>query len=330
MHHDSLLYSLDPKITLQQLKNQQYPSYDIASYTGLQAWVQENNIQSVRDMDSDIHYKFLAIRPKVHHFYYVGDIGLLNQKILGIVGPRKMSVYSKKVVETLFDSARAYNMVTISGMAEGIDQLCHNLSLDHNIPTIAVLWWWLGWYLRRKQEWAMIQKIVAAGGLVLSEYKLFDQPTVYTFPHRNRIVAWLSDVVFLPEAGKKSWSLITVDFALQMKKPVYATPNSIFADNSSGILEYIESWYVQPIFDLSKLLSMYFSSKNNISRPLFTISLTDKEQSLLSFLSHDQWLEIQDILQKTGGNLQENIQLLTMLEIQWLVAQSCPGKYILL
>jgi predicted Rossmann fold nucleotide-binding protein DprA/Smf involved in DNA uptake len=43
---------------------------------------------------------------------------LLDKKILGIVGPRKMSIYGEKVLEKLFDHAADYDIVTISGMAE--------------------------------------------------------------------------------------------------------------------------------------------------------------------------------------------------------------------
>jgi predicted Rossmann fold nucleotide-binding protein DprA/Smf involved in DNA uptake len=39
-------------------------------------------------------------------------------------------------------------------------------------------------------------------------------------------------MVFLPEASEKSGSLITVDFARQMHKDVYGTPNSIFSPTS--------------------------------------------------------------------------------------------------
>ena len=50
-----------------------------------------------------------------------------------------MSSYGKQVLETLFTSAQDYDIVTISGMAEGVDQLCHELSHEYTIPTIAVL-----------------------------------------------------------------------------------------------------------------------------------------------------------------------------------------------
>jgi len=50
-----------------------------------------------------------------------------------------MSSYGKKVLEALFTSSQNYDFITISGMAEGVDQLCHQLSRENNIPTIAVL-----------------------------------------------------------------------------------------------------------------------------------------------------------------------------------------------
>jgi predicted Rossmann fold nucleotide-binding protein DprA/Smf involved in DNA uptake len=50
-----------------------------------------------------------------------------------------MSIYGKKVIEKLFDYAVDYDVVTISGMAEGVDQLSHQCSINQNIPTIAVL-----------------------------------------------------------------------------------------------------------------------------------------------------------------------------------------------
>ena len=61
--------------------------------------------------------------------------------------------------------------MTISGLADGVDMLCHELSIEHHIPTIAVLGAGLARAMKsRKRE--MIQKIIDNGGLVLSEFKL--------------------------------------------------------------------------------------------------------------------------------------------------------------
>ena len=328
MNHKTILYSLDSKITFKQLQEQENCEYDNHKYTKLQERIEIHKVQAMMLSDTDVHYKIPSIRPRVQMFYYIGDIWLLNQKILGIVGPRKMSSYGKQVLEKLFSSAGAYDIVTISGLAEGVDQLCHKLSHENNIPTIAVLGWGLGRYLKR-QERTMIEQIVATGGLVISEYKLWEKPTHYTFPQRNRLIAGLSDVVFLPEAGAKSGSLITVDYAIAMKKPVYATPNSIFSPTSAGILDYIENGLVKSILVLNKFLAHHFTSKNITSRPQTTITLTPQEQLLIPVLSHDQGVEIISLVQSTWLALEDVIQLLTMLEIKWVVRQDEPGKYVL-
>lgn len=328
MQHQAILYSLDPKITYTQLKQQWDIPYDAHRYSKLQEWVAEHAVWAIMDSEDDFHYKIFPIRPKVHILYYLGNLWLLNKKILGIVGPRKMSSYGKKVLESVFTIARDYDIVTISGMAEGVDQLCHTLSQEHHIPTIAVLGWGLGRYMKRPER-RVIEQIVASGGLVISEYKLGEQASKYTFPQRNRLIAGLADVLFLPEAGQKSGSLITVDCALAMKKPVYATPNTIFAPTSAGILQYIEIGSVKPILDLQKFLSSHFLSTKISSRPKASIILSEQEKWLLSILSRDQGQNIESIVQVLWADIQESITLLTMLEIKGLVSQEEPGKYVL-
>ncbi|MBP7884974.1 DNA-processing protein DprA [Patescibacteria group bacterium] len=66
------------------------------------------------------------------------------------------------------------------------------------------------------------------------------QPTNWSFPQRNRLVAGLSTCVFVPEASLGSGSLITVDYAQQMHRPVYGAPQSIFASTSAGLLSYMQ------------------------------------------------------------------------------------------
>jgi len=136
MQHEALLYSLDHTITKQQLQNKEHILYDQERYIKMQKRVNEEKIHAIFATE---HKRFSSIKPQPYIVYYLGDITLLDKNILGIVGPRKMSEYAKKVVETLFSYAEGYDIVTISGMAEGVDQLCHTLSCQQNIPTIAVL-----------------------------------------------------------------------------------------------------------------------------------------------------------------------------------------------
>lgn len=325
MQHEAILYSLDHEITRRQLEAGEEILYDTEKYERIKEWTEIEHIQAIFAAE---HHKLAVIKPQPYILYYLGDISLLNKKILGIVGPRKMSAYGKNVIETLFASVPEYDIVTISGMAEGVDQLCHTLSIKNNIPTIAVLGWGL-WRYANKPERTIIQQIVAAGGLVISEFRLLEQPTHYTFPQRNRIIAGLSDLLFLPEAGKKSGSLITVDFALAMKTPVYATPSSIFSSTSEGILQLMESWHVKPVVDLKRFLHQHFPFRETSFRAHSSIELTDQEQQLLDELSYRQGCSLQSLLHATGTDIDNLIQLMTILEIKWLVYQDTPGNYCL-
>jgi len=161
------------------------------------------DIHTITAGEPDFHYRFQLIKPKLKQISYLGDISLLSRKILGVVGPRKQTDYGIQVLHKLFQEAGRHELVTVSGMADGIDQLCHHLSMQHGIPTIAVLGGGIQHYLDHPAR-HMIHQIIENGGLVLSEYPAGMKPEKYTFPARNRIIAGLADVLFVPEAGKKS------------------------------------------------------------------------------------------------------------------------------
>lgn len=134
--HEALLYSLDPGIAKKDLQEKKEVFFDTDRYAKLKERMEE---QHVGAFFADEHNGFSAIKPQPYIIYYIGDLSLLDRSILGIVGPRKMSLYGKEVVESLFSHISAYDIVTISGMAEGVDQLCHSLSMSSETPTIAVL-----------------------------------------------------------------------------------------------------------------------------------------------------------------------------------------------
>lgn len=72
-------------------------------------------------------------------FYYQGNLDLLKESCLGIVGPRRPSEYAQQIMQMFCAVAGNYRLVTVSGFARGIDQLAHRCSLKEGIPTIAVL-----------------------------------------------------------------------------------------------------------------------------------------------------------------------------------------------
>ena len=89
--------------------------------------------------DSEYHFKFRQVSSAPYVMYGKGNFELLHKNIIAIVGPRKASPYAREVLEKLFAYLKNYDVVTISGMADGVDKMAHELSIQYQIPTIAVL-----------------------------------------------------------------------------------------------------------------------------------------------------------------------------------------------
>ncbi len=153
-------------------------------------------------------------------------------------------------------------------MAEGVDQLCHELSIANGIPTIAVLGAGIG-HLSRSRRRAVMDSITDSGGLVLSEFPLGFKATHYSYPQRNRLVAGLAKAIFLPEAREKSGSLITVDFANVMGVPVYGACGQ--GESSRGLSLEMQKGRVRPIVDYELWLDEVFGQVRSVSeKPIYT------------------------------------------------------------
>lgn len=159
--------------------------------------------------------------------------GVLCGPTLALVGARACSSYGRGVARALARETAAAGAVVVSGLARGIDGEAHRGALESNGVTIAVL----GCGIDRDYPSAhgeLARKIIAAGGLVVSEYEPGVEPAPWRFPARNRIIAGLSRATVVVEARERSGALITADFALEDGREVMAVPGEITSGLSVG------------------------------------------------------------------------------------------------
>ena len=171
--------------------------------------------------------------------FYRGNLSLINQRSVAIVGSRDHSKYAKDCIHDLIPSIVKDDIVVISGLARGVDTLAHEETLKVNGNTIAVIG--SGLDVVYPSENLKLYDVIAKRCLILSEYPLQSRPLKFHFPYRNRIIAGLSHGVCVIEAKEKSGSLITANLALSENREVFAVPGSIFSIHSKGTNSLIEA-----------------------------------------------------------------------------------------
>ncbi len=126
----------------------------------------------------------------------------------------------------------------VSGLARGIDAAAHRGALEAGGRTLAVLAGGLARvYPPRHRDLA---RQVARSGALLSEGPPDQEPTRFSFPQRNRIVAGLAQAVVVVEAGPRSGALITAELALQEGRELFAVPGSPRAPLAQGTNNLIQ------------------------------------------------------------------------------------------
>ncbi len=171
--------------------------------------------------------------------YLLGNEKLLNQKSIAIIGCRDCTKYGMENAYKFGYELAKENFCIISGFARGIDTYSHKGAIKAKGKTIAVLGCGLD-VIYPPENIELYKQILINDGAIISEYPLGSKPEKYHFPERNRIISGLSNGVLVIEAKEKSGTMITVDFALEQGREVYAVPGNISSDNSYGTNELIK------------------------------------------------------------------------------------------
>ncbi len=200
--------------------------------------MQKDGIRFVHRESEDFPEKLKQIPDAPYGLFVRGNLPDPDMPSVGMVGARACSEYGKKSARKFAHALAAGGVQIISGMAIGIDSESAKGALAAQGRTFAVLGSGVD-VIYPLSNLNLYYEICATGGGVISEYPLGTPAVAWQFPMRNRLISGLSDRLLVMEAKERSGTLITVRYALEQGRDVYALPGRISDKNSEGCNQMI-------------------------------------------------------------------------------------------
>ena len=199
--------------------------------------------------------RFKQLRDMPLVLYALGDTSVLKDTVsIGVVGTRNASNYGIETAQKLSFALASCGVTIVSGGALGIDSEAHAGAMLAKGRTVAFLGCGLSFdYLK---ENASLRRAITKYGAVVSEFAPFTPASRTTFPIRNRLISGLTLGTLVIEAGIKSGSLITANYALEQGKDVFAVPGDIVRSSFDGANHLIKNG-AKPVFSAMDILSEY-------------------------------------------------------------------------
>ncbi|TCK04590.1 DNA-processing protein DprA [Phorcysia thermohydrogeniphila] len=158
---------------------------------------------------------------------------LPQNSCVAVVGSRRCSDYGRRTAFRVAKFLSESGICVVSGLAYGIDSSAHKGALAGKGKTVAVLGSGVD-VIHPRGNRELAKRIVEEGGALVSEFPLGTLPSKETFPRRNRIVSGLSHAVVVVEARERSGANITVSYALEQGRTVFAVPGNVDSPFSRG------------------------------------------------------------------------------------------------
>ncbi|WP_405727566.1 DNA-processing protein DprA [Anaerotignum sp.] len=261
--------------------------------------------------------------------YVRGELPDDDIDTVAIIGARKCSRYGATVAYDIAKELGKTNVVVVSGMARGIDSEGHRGIMDGGGKTIAVLGCGVDiCYPPENQE--LMQRI-AENGCVISEFAPGMPAMPGNFPSRNRIIAGLSKMVVVVEAGKKSGTLITADLALDYGRDVFVVPGNVTSALSKGTNELIKQGC--PIItegnDILIALGIAYKEEEKVKFKIKSAeNISAEEKEIYDLIEAETPISAETLCRKLHKDIQDVQYILSLLELSGYIVKIPQAGYI--
>ncbi len=249
-------------------------------------FIKENKITGLYFTESDYPERLKHCIDSPILLFQSGHVNLKNQRIISIVGTRKITSSGVAFCNKLVEELAAFNPVIVSGFAYGTDITAQKAALKHNLQTIGCLAHGLNQVYPKvhKKYMADIEK---HGGF-FTDFWSSDSFDRNNFLKRNRIIAGLSQATIVIESAEKGGSLVTADIANSYNRDVFAVPGRVTDSQSVGcnnLIKFQKAHLLSNPMDIPYMLNWELETKEKpaVQKQLF-VELTEDERVIYNYL----------------------------------------------
>jgi DNA processing protein len=261
-----------------------------------------------------------------------GDPAALRLPQLAIVGSRNPTPAGQENAQVFAAALAHAGLAITSGLALGIDAAAHAGAIEGGAPTVAVMATGPDRLYPAKHR-TLAERILACGGVLITEFPTGVGPLPEHFPRRNRIISGLALGVLVVEAAPQSGSLITARCALEQGREVLAIPGSIHNPLARGCHALIRQGakLVETAADVLEELgagvAQCWPAPADSPASLAGNPPQDPDYHRLINSLDDAPISVDQIVARSGLTPEVVSSMLLIMELQGVVASAAGGRY---
>jgi len=281
-----------------------------------------DKIYEISENDENYPRNLLKLRNHPKKLYVMGNPKILNNKSVAMVGSRDNTSYGEYYARNFSKVLSKRGITVVSGLAIGIDSICHETAIKEKGKTIAVIG--SGFNNMYPLENIELSKhIIENGGAIVSEYPPEKEVDLSNFPARNRIIAGISECTIVVEAKFRSGSSITARHSFNQGKEVFCIPGRIGDKTGKGTNNLIKKG-AKLLVDINEVLNMLGEENVTFEKEKNKV---DKQYEKIYKLLQKTQMNINEIARTLKMNIAELNMKLTLMEIDGLI-EVLPGNVI--
>jgi DNA processing protein len=172
--------------------------------------------------------------------YVKGEVGALRRpRAVALAGSREPSEAGLATTAQIVAALAESDWTIVAGLGKGVDTAAHLAALSAGATTVAVLPAGLD-QLAAAPNRALAQAILAAGGALVSPFRMALRASTSTSIARNRITTGLAQALIVSQAAAEDGVMYAVRDAAEEGRPVLCPEPRPGADEDEGLRTLLE------------------------------------------------------------------------------------------